>query len=118
MARTTATQLAGYQRRYRDLAERIAEIGFIAGGSITHRQTRCGKTNCRCHGDPPQLHGPYYQWTAKVDGKTVTRRLTQDQAQLYQQWISNDRQLRALIEQMRQVAAKATELIMKDATRT
>ena len=80
MARTTATQLAGYQRRYRDLAERIAEIGFIAGGSITHRQTRCGKTNCRCHGDPPQLHGPYYQWTAKVDGKTVTRRLTQDQA--------------------------------------
>jgi hypothetical protein len=118
MARSSATRLAGYQRRYRDLAERIADIGFIATGSITHRHTRCGKTNCRCHADPPQLHGPYYQWTAKVDGKTVTRRLTEREAQLYRQWISNDRQLRALIEQMRQVAAKATELIMKDATRT
>ena len=76
---------------------------------------RCGKPNCRCHGDPPRLHGPYWQWTAKINGKTVTRRLSQSEADLYQQWIHNDRQLRALIRQMRQVAAKATELIMKEA---
>lgn len=69
----------------------------------------------RTNADPSQPHGPYYQWTAKLNGKTVTRRLTHDQARLYQEWIANDRQLRALITKMRQVAAKATDLIVKDA---
>ncbi|MGH3695100.1 MAG: DUF6788 family protein [Pseudonocardiaceae bacterium] len=114
MARATAQRLATYQRRYRELAEHIADIGFITAGSLTHRPNRCGKTNCRCRADPPQLHGPYYQWTTKVDGKTVTRRLSEHQARLYQEWITNDRQLRALIAQMREIAAKATELIMKE----
>jgi len=63
---------------------------------------------------PPQMHGPYWQWTAKIDGKTVTRRLSQSEAELYQEWIANDRQLRAIITSMRQVAAKATELTMKE----
>jgi hypothetical protein len=114
MARSTATRLAAYERSYRQLAERIADIGYIAAGSITHRYTRCGTPNCRCHADPPQPHGPYWQWTAKIDGKTVTRRLSQTEAGLYQQWIDNDRQLRALIDRMRKLAAKATELITKE----
>ena len=116
MARSTATRLAAYQRSYHQLADQIAEIGFIAAGSITKRYTRCGTASCRCHSDPPQPHGPYWQWTAKIDGKTVTRRLTESDARLYQQWIDNDRQLRALIQRMRTTAAKATELIMKQAS--
>jgi hypothetical protein len=116
MPRSSTARLQAHQRHYRELAARLADIGLIAAGSITHRRTQCGKPSCRCHADPPQLHGPYYQWTAKVDGKTVTRRLNETEAQLYQEWISNDRQLRALINQMRQEAAKATELIMKEAS--
>src|SRR6266545_675118 len=89
MARpTTADDLASYQRRYRELAA----IGFIASGSIVVRYTRCASAGCRCHADPPQRHGPYYQWSAKIAGKTVTRRLTDREAALYQQWIDNDRQ--------------------------
>jgi hypothetical protein len=37
-----------------------------------------------------------------------------ERAELYQEWIANDRQLRAIITQMRQVAAKATDLTMKE----
>lgn len=113
MTRSSAQRLATYQRRYRELAAQLADIGYIAAGSIVHRHTRCGTPTCRCHADPPQLHGPYYQWTAKVNGKTVTRRLSETEAELYQQWIANDRQLRALITQMRQVAAEATELMLE-----
>jgi hypothetical protein len=36
-------------------------------------------------------------WTAKVNGKTVNRRLTQSEAELYQEWIDNDRRQRAII---------------------
>jgi len=113
MGRSRAQQLDRAQTRYRELAAQLADVGLIAAGSLTHRYTRCTKTGCRCNATPPQPHGPYWQWTAKVDGKTVTRRLTDTEAQLYQEWIGNDRKLRALIDQMRQIAATATELIMK-----
>ena len=76
-----------------------------------------GTPRCRCHADPPQLHGPYWQWTAKVNGKTVTRRLSETEAKLYQEWISNDRQLRKTITKMRQIAAKASELMITKASR-
>ena len=116
MARSTTERLATHQAHYARLAAQLADVGFITAGSITHRYTRCTSPGCRCNADPPQPHGPYYQWTAKVNGKTVTRRLTQNEARLYQTWIANDRQLRTIITKMRQVAAKATDLIIKDTT--
>lgn len=122
MARTSAAsaaqRLAALKHRYRQLATHLADVGYIRSGSIALRGNRCGKTNCRCHADPPQLHGPYWQWTTKIDGKTVNRRLTATQAELYRQWIDNDRRLHDLITQMRAVAADATDLIMKQADHT
>ena len=111
----TDQRLADYEQRYRELAAELATIGLIHSGSVTRRYTRCATPGCKCHADPPQPHGPYFQWTAKVNGKTVTRRLSEREAQLYQEWIANDRRLRRIIQQMRQIAAKATELRLKQA---
>jgi hypothetical protein len=111
----TDARLAGYERRYRALAGQLADIGYIAAGSVAPRYNRCGKPNCACHSDPPQLHGPYWHWTAKVHGKTVNRRLSQREAELYNEWISNDRRARALLAEMRALATKATGLILGDA---
>ena len=116
MARTTVEErLAEYDRRHRELAAQIAEIGIVAAGSVTHRFTRCTSVGCRCNADPPTPHGPYWQWTAKVNGKTVTKRLTDPEAKLYQAWINNDRRIRALLDQIRTVDAKAAELLLKKA---
>jgi uncharacterized protein DUF6788 len=111
----TEQRIAQHEQRYRELAAEIATIGLVHSGSVTRRSTRCGTPTCKCHAEPPQLHGPYYQWTAKINGKTVTRRLTETEAALYGEWIANDRRLRQLITQMRQVAAKAAELKLKQA---
>ena len=115
MDRSTAQQLAAYERRYAELAAQVADIGYIRAGSLALRHNRCGKPACRCHADPPQLHDPYWQWTAKIAGKTVNRRLTQAQAELYTEWIDNNRRLHALIQQMREIAEKATELRLTQA---
>jgi hypothetical protein len=114
----TTESLADYEQRYRELAAQLPTIGMIHSGSITRRYTRCATPGCKCHADPPQPHGPYYQWTAKVNGKTVTRRISEREADLYQEWIANDRQLRHLIDQMRQIAAKVAELTLKQAADT
>ena len=72
MKRRVAPGPAGRRRgdRRRDRLPRRA--GFALPGTLADRMTRCGRPNCRCHADPPRLHGPYHQWTRKKDGKTVT----------------------------------------------
>ena len=104
--------MADYRRQHRKLAAQLAQIGFIATGTLIERSTRCGTPGCACHADPPRLHGPYHQWTTKIAGKTVTRRLTDHQAAHYREWIDNNRQLRQLTTQMRQISARAAELIL------
>ena len=110
-------RLAEYERRYQELAAQLATIGLIYSGSVTRRYTHCGTPGCKCHADPPQPHGPYYQWTAKDNGKTITRRLNPTEAELYQEWIDNDRQLRRILQQMRQIAVKAAELKLEQAAK-
>jgi hypothetical protein len=110
MVRTPEQRLASYERRYRQLAAQLADIGMISAGTLTRRYTRCTSPGCKCRADPPEPHGPYWQWTRKVDGKTVTRRLSTADAKLYREWIANDRRLRAVIDQMRTIAAKAADI--------
>jgi hypothetical protein len=85
--------------------------------SLMPHQTAAGLTRSSqhaCHADPPRLHGPYWHWNAKVNGKTVNRRLSPREAELYTDWISNDRRVHALLTQMRDLASKATDLILTD----
>jgi hypothetical protein len=117
MNKKTAARLQAYERRYRRLAAQLADIGYIAPGTLARRYNRCGKPNCACHADPPRLHGPYWHFTAKVDGKTVNRRLSQRQAEIYSQWIANDRQARTLLAQMRELTAKAADIILAEAAK-
>jgi hypothetical protein len=72
-------------------------------GTLTVRAYPCGKQNCRCHADPPQLHGPYAEWTRKIDGKTVTRRLTGDQLAAWQPLFDNAKRMRTLLAELQEL---------------
>ena len=109
-----AENLPQLRRRHQALAARLGQVGFAVSGSLTRRYTRCGKPGCRCQADPPQLHGPYYQLTRKAAGKTVTTRLTADQAARYAEWIANQRELRRLITEMENISRQAAGLILSE----
>lgn len=104
--------LAELQARYRDLAAQIAGTGFTAAGTVLSTTNVCGTAGCSCHADPARRHGPYWQYTRKVRGKTVTRRLTAAQAALYAEWIGNGRALSDLLAQMQQVSDQARDLVL------
>ena len=72
-----------------EITTRLADLAYALPGTAAGRLTRCGHPGCRCHADPPRLHGPYHQWTRKIGGKTVTRLLTDDQLADYQPWFDN-----------------------------
>lgn len=93
----------------RRIAAAIADIDFALPGSIVVRKMRCGKAACHCKADPPELHGPYIQWTRRVQGKTVTRMLSQDQLDRYQPWFDNARRLRELTAELHALSIHAAE---------
>ena len=107
------SRLQRYERTYRTLAAELATVGFISPGSVVLRYTSCGKPGCRCQGDPPRRHGPYYQWSRAVAGKTVSRRLGEREAELYRSWITNRRRLERIVAQMEQISADASELLLR-----
>jgi hypothetical protein len=84
----------------RRIAKEIAAIGYVLPGTLLQRSLRCTKAGCRCHADPPHLHGPYWYWTRKVNAKTVSRVLSPEQVVDYQPWFENERKLRALVHEL------------------
>jgi hypothetical protein len=91
------------------LRDALAHIDYALPGSLARRYMRCGKPNCQCKADPPTLHGPYLHWTRTVAGKTVTRSLTEDQAERYQPWFDNAHTIRALLAQLEASSLRAAE---------
>jgi hypothetical protein len=92
-----------------EITARLAGVTFALPGTLADRMTRCGYQGCRCHGDPPQLHGPYHQWTRKKDGKTATRILSDEQLADYGPWFDNHKRLRELIAELEEISLAITE---------
>ena len=92
-----------------EITARLTDVNFALPGTVADRMTRCGHPGCRCHADPPRLHGPYHQWTRKIAAKTVGRWLTDSQHRDYQAWIDNDRRLRELLDRLEALGTAAFE---------
>lgn len=98
-----------FSEEYQKLRDQLAQTGYICTGSITTVYRKCGKSYCYCAKDKKAVHGPYNVWTRKVKGKTVTRNLTNEQAELCRECIHNLRQLEGIIEKMKELTAKYIE---------
>jgi hypothetical protein len=92
-----------------EITARLAGTAFALPGTLADRMTRCGHPGCRCHADPPRLHGPYHQWTRKKNGKTATRILTDDQLADYGPWFGNRKRLRELITELEELSLAIAE---------
>jgi hypothetical protein len=103
--RLNARQRARQQR----IVKGLSAVELALHGSVEVRRTRCGNTGCACHGDPPKLHGPYIVWTRKVDGRTVTRVLSEEQYADYQDLFENSRRIKQLVAELHDLTLEAVE---------
>jgi hypothetical protein len=98
------------QRAARDrITAELATTGFALPGTLIVRAYACGKPGCRCHAEPPRLHGPYAEWTRKIGGKTITRRLTPAELAEYQPLFDNAKKLRALLSELQDLTLQIIE---------
>ena len=93
-------------------------LGPVWNGSVSRHMLTSGKENCACHRDPKRRHGPYAYWTTKVNGKTVSRRLPPEEADLLTDWIQNRRSLEETKRKMVALSKKMAPLVLKCRTST
>ena len=98
-----------YYKKYSILKSRIDKLGFISTGSVMKVYKTCGNPGCRCHKDKSKMHGPYNIWTRKVNAKTITRTLTDEQAKIVRKCINNMRKLEKILDQMKDLSVQYIE---------
>ena len=82
------------RRRVERLSAQLGRLGCVLVGTIRPRWLPArGKANCPL--------GPYYQWTFKDRGKTVTVNLAPSQVKPFQQAIDRNRKAEELLAEMR-----------------
>jgi len=105
----TPAQQARAEAITAEITALLAGPAFALPGTVADRLTRCGHAGCRCHADPPQLHGPYHQWTRKKNGRTATKILTDEQLADYGPWFDNHKRLRELITELEEISLAIAE---------
>jgi hypothetical protein len=97
----TSRDVHHLHKQYRRLQGELAQLGPIAVGTIIPRLI--------VQPDPEdkrtkKTYGPYYQWTYKQEGKTVTVNLTKAQAGAFQKAIHNHRRVHRILKKMLQLS--------------
>jgi len=72
--------------QYRQLQRQLARLGYLSQGSVFERA--------------PDQQGSRYVWTRKVQAKTVTVALSQEQYHWLKQAVANQRELERIVEEM------------------
>ena len=102
--------LAQLHRDYEQLRSELDQLGYLLQGTLSARRIPCGKAACACTTDIEARHGPYFQWSRKRAGRTVSTYLTPEQATLCQQWIKNNRRLESIVSNMRKLSLRLARL--------
>jgi len=104
--------------RFRQARQELHQLGYFLKGTVLKRMMKCGHPNCACQRDAAHRHGPYFEWTYKVKGKTVNVKLTPQTAPLYQAATKQHRQLKAALARMERLSRTALARLAKQAAPT
>lgn len=96
-------------KKYAELQKQLIQIDYICNGSVMSLYRKCGKSNCGCKEDHQMRHGPYFVWTRKEKGKTVTRSLSEKQAEHCSEYIQNFKKIESIIEEMKKITIQIVE---------
>ena len=91
------------------LKSRLVRTGFLVQGTITERRIerkrrRGGRIKSNVE------YGPYYQWTFKRKGKTVTVNLSGKQEKTFRKAIDENRNVENIISEMRDLSLEILNL--------
>jgi hypothetical protein len=92
------------ERRREELLRELGRTGDFRRGSLNAVMRRCGKPNCACADPGHPGHGPQYNLTRSVEGRTRTEHLRPGpELDKARREVSEYQRFRDLVEQVTQV---------------
>ena len=67
-------------------------------GSLSERYMKCSKPGCACGDSPDGRHGPYFSLTRAVEGRTQSRLIAGDHAEVVRKQVEAGQHFRQRIE--------------------
>lgn len=89
--------------RYQRIKAQLLSIGLAIPGSIRETYLQCGKEWCACAAKGGPLHGPYYFWNRKVNGKLTSKSIPKANLGQFKTWIGNRAKIEALLTQLLEI---------------
>jgi len=105
-------------QRFRQAQQELQGLDYFLKGTVLKRMMKCGHPQCGCHRDPAMRHGPYFEWTYKVNGKTVNVKLSPQAAPLYLTATKQNRKLKAVLARMERLSRTALAHLAKQVENT
>jgi hypothetical protein len=68
-------ELPELERRREELYQELSRVRDFRPGALNEVRRKCGKPNCACASPDHPGHGPQYNLTRRVEGRTRTRHL-------------------------------------------
>jgi len=99
-----SAQLERHTQRFHELKQGLNQLEYFCRGTILKRMMKCGKAQCACASDPAKRHGPYFEITYKVNGKTVNVKLSPEAAPLYRAATLQYRNLKVLLRRLEKLS--------------
>lgn len=115
---TRPSLLGAPTQRFRQARQELDQLEYFLKGTVSKRMMKCGQPACACHRDAAQRHGPYFEWTYKVKGKTVNVKLSPQAAPLYLAATKQHRKLKATLAKMEHLSRTALAQLAKQANKT
>ena len=75
-------------------------------GSLSERYMKCSKPGCACGDDPEARHGPYFSLTRGVEGRTQSRLVSMEQAEIVRKQVEVGQHFREQVETYWQVCER------------
>ncbi|HWG63459.1 MAG TPA: DUF6788 family protein [Streptosporangiaceae bacterium] len=105
-----AADVAGLERQRAGLYEELSQVGDFRRGSLNEVWRRCGKAGCACAQPGHPGHGPQYNLTRSVGGKTVARHLKPGpELEKIRREVAEYERFRALVGQVSEVSEAICE---------
>ena len=104
-------KIARLIRQFNAQIDALPPEGYILQGSVVKQYLH------RTRGDHTTEYGPYFIWTRKVNGTTVTRALTVEQAKVIRDAIRRNKELEKRLAKLRVLSEQIIAALTPSVTR-
>ena len=99
------------EKKIANIKNQLLNLCDMHPGSLTKQFNICGNPNCSCKDpDNPQKHGPYYNLSFVLKGRSTSRFIRSEYASEIKKQVANYKKFKSLIEDWKTSAAELAKL--------